>query len=195
MFQLLVGIAVRTVRFAGRIGRFFPAAQVFFNFTIASTATSSSFSNVPFTGHRSPPCRSVGACTCLTSRWCVGHSFKPKTRRETGLVGAGRHKTRWLHAQSIKGIFIIFSRGYSDKTFREKTTNITSSLGLPFRCASIFCAIHDRSFSDCLLGFSVNHSKFWSIPVTLVTLMTKIQSIRESNFELFSTLNLKNLSN
>ena len=97
MFQLLVGIAVRTVRFAGRISQFFLAAQVFFNFTIASTATISSFSNAPFTGHRSLPCRSVSACTSLTSRWCVGHSFKPKTRRETGLVGAGRHKTLAPH--------------------------------------------------------------------------------------------------
>ena len=26
-------------------------------------------------------------------------------------------KTRWLHTQSSKGIFIIFSRGYSDTTF------------------------------------------------------------------------------
>ena len=36
------------------------------------------------------------------------------------------------NTQSIKGIFIIFSRGYSDKTFREKNNEYYQLVGSSF---------------------------------------------------------------
>ena len=136
MFQLLVGIAVRTVGFAGHISQFFLAAQIFFNFTIASTATMPSFSNAPFTGHRSPSCRSVGACTSLAPG-CVSHSDKPKTRRETGLVGAGRHKTLAPHP-TFQSSGTYNPREHQRNIKIEKMKEMKQLVVFVFRCASIF---------------------------------------------------------
>ena len=77
--QLMVGIVVRTVKVAGHISQFFLAAQIFFNFTIASTATMPSFSNAPLAWCRSPS--SVGAPTNLSGG--IGHNSE--TRQEKGL--------------------------------------------------------------------------------------------------------------